>query len=482
MKTLSFPSRTVAVLLIALLVFPAWMIAAIRGPELPNPGDVGVSKQDQEQLGLKAMGEVYKQMPILPDSSSVSQYVQSLGRKLQAQIPQQYSWPYQFHVVQEKDINAFALPGGPIFVNVGTILAADNEAMLAGVMAHEMAHVYMQHSIKQMQKSTGPSIIAALGQIAGSMIGGVGGALAQLGGQIGGGVLSMKYSRGDEAQADEVGAIIMYKAGYNPIEMARFFQKLEEEGSSGPQFMSDHPNPGNRVQAVTKEVADWPARQWVSTSPQFTQAHQQAQTVRAYSAQEIQQMAQSGQIRNTSVPAGAGTASGTIGNVSARDVLPSGSFRQFNQGGISIDYPSNWQPMGGQQGAGLTIAPPAGVAQNAVAYGALINGFNPQNATSLDDATRQLVSGLTQSNPGLQVAGNPRNIRVNGVNGRSVDLIGTSPLQAQGGQQVRERDWLVTLPAPDGSVVYMVFVSPEPDFNRMRPSFEHMLKSFRFTQ
>jgi hypothetical protein len=80
------------------------------------------------------------------------------------------------------------------------------------------------------------------------------------------------------------------------------------------------------------------------------------------------------------------------------------------------------------------------------------------------------------------VAGNPQNIRVNGVSGRSVDLLGTSPLRAQNGQPVRERDWLVTLPASDGSVVYMVFVSPEPDFSRLRPTFEHMLKTFRFSQ
>ena len=87
-------------------------------------------------------------MPVLPDSSPATRYVQELGRKLQTVIPADRSWPYQFHVVPAADINAFALPGGPIFVNLGTIQAADNEAELAGVLAHEMSHVYMQHSAK----------------------------------------------------------------------------------------------------------------------------------------------------------------------------------------------------------------------------------------------------------------------------------------------------------------------------------------------
>ena len=90
-----------------------------------------MSKEKQEQLGLKTAAEVYKQMPVLPDSDPVTRYVQQLGGKLLGVIPRQETWPYQFHVVQQSDINAFALPGGPIFVNVGTISAAENEAELA---------------------------------------------------------------------------------------------------------------------------------------------------------------------------------------------------------------------------------------------------------------------------------------------------------------------------------------------------------------
>ena len=182
-------------------------------PQLPDPGNTGVSKEQQEKLGLQAMAEVYKQMPVLPDSNAVTQYVQQLGKKLTAVIPEEDSWPYQFHVVAQKEINAFALPGGPIFVNIGTITAAQSEAQLAGVISHEMSHIYMQHSIKQMKTQQAQQGFASiLGAILGQ-VGGVAGALGQLGVGVGSGMLSLKYSRGDEAQADSVGAIIMYLAG-----------------------------------------------------------------------------------------------------------------------------------------------------------------------------------------------------------------------------------------------------------------------------
>lgn len=298
-------ARALAMALAVMLAAPGSLLAVVNGaPELPNPGQVSVSKQQQEKLGLKAAREVYKQMPILPDSDPITQYVQQIGKRLQTVIPSQYNWPYQFHVVQQKEINAFALPGGPIFVNLGTIDYATNEAQLAGVLGHEMAHVYMQHSIKQMKQNQVPNLISGLGQLLGRMIGGFGGALASIGGQFGGGMLSMKYSRGDEAQADAVGAIIMYKAGYDPRQMALFFETLEKQGGpGGPQFLSDHPNPGNRYEAVSHEVQNWPPEQYRTDTAQFTRIRQEAQRTRAYTAQEIAQMAKSGQIRNTGVPA-----------------------------------------------------------------------------------------------------------------------------------------------------------------------------------
>src|SRR5690242_12006552 len=214
MQSRKFSTRALALVLSVLLAQPLALLAQGSSPQLPDPGATGMNKQQQEQLGLQAMGEVYKQMPVLPDSSPETQYIQQLGRKLQAVIPADRSWPYQFHVIPAADINAFALPGGPIFVNLGTITAADNESELAGVLAHEMSHVYMQHSAKQAPKAMWAQLGAA---IAGAVLPDSGlGNLGRMGIQIGAGGVLMKYSRKDEAQADSTGAIIMYKAGYNP--------------------------------------------------------------------------------------------------------------------------------------------------------------------------------------------------------------------------------------------------------------------------
>src|SRR5262245_38024947 len=98
-----------------------------------------MSRQEQQGLGMEAAAQVYQQMPVLPDNSPESQYIRQLGQKLVSTIPPENSWPFEFHVVPQKEINAFALPGGQMFVHVGTILAAKNESELAGVMGHEMA-------------------------------------------------------------------------------------------------------------------------------------------------------------------------------------------------------------------------------------------------------------------------------------------------------------------------------------------------------
>ena len=235
-----------------------------------------MSRDQQRQLGLQVAAQVYQQMPVLPDSSEETKYIRQLGEKLVATIPPEYSWPFEFHVVAQKDINAFALPGGPMFVNIGTITAAANEAQLAGVMAHEMSHVIMQHSAKQAGKAQTTGLIAGIaGAVLGGVAGGAVGQLGQMGIQMGAQGLMMKYSRGDETQADEVGAIILYKAGYNPQAMADFFRTLESEGGpSSPQWLSDHPNPGNREKNIEQEIRNWPPKKYASDSPAFESSPQ----------------------------------------------------------------------------------------------------------------------------------------------------------------------------------------------------------------
>lgn len=489
MQAQKFSTRALALVLALLIAQPFALIGQSSQPVLPDPGSPGMNKQQQEQLGLQAMGEVYKQMPVMPDSSRETQYIRQVASKLQATIPPDKNWPYQFHVVQASDINAFALPGGPIFVNVGTITAADNEAQLAGVLAHEMSHVYMQHSAKQAPKATVAQIIAGL---AGAVLPQSGlGNLARMGIQIGAGGVLMKYSRKDEAQADAVGAIIMYKAGYNPQAMADFFETLEKKyGNGGLQILSDHPNPGNRTAAVQKEIANWPKKSYINDSPQFASVKQDATHVKAYSAQEIANGAKSGawaeqNRKNGVVPT---SSNGNNGNtptsggaaapadVSFKEVKPSGNFTQLQQGNFSISYPDNWKTAGGQ--GTVLIAPQGGAADNGISYGVMIGAAQGGNSLSLDQSTQQLIQTMQQENPGMQVSGDLKPVEVNGVQGRSAILRGTSPLQ-QNGKPLPERDWLVTMPRPDGSLMYLVFVAPERDFNQLHSTYQKMLDSLQ---
>lgn len=484
-------------ILLATCFLTAETIAAVKYPELPNPGNAPLSKQEQEKMGEQAAAEVYKQMPVLPDNSPETQYVRQLGQRLAAQIPPQYSWPFRFHVIPEKDINAFALPGGEMFVNVGAITAAKDEAQLAGVMSHEMSHVYMMHSAKQMGKE---STLQGLAGLAGAILGGsnsIWAGLARAGVQIGAGTVMLKYSRTDEAQADQVGAIIMYKAGFNPIELANFFETLAQQGGSGgPQFLSDHPNPGNRYQSIKDEVANWPSKNFQNNSQGFINARNDAQRLKLYTAQEIQAGAKSGQwaqlnqkngsvfTQNPGAPAVATPVSQTrpMGNVPNSDIRPSGNFRSLNLNFISMKYPDNWQVIGDQQQQqSVTIAPPAGVSGNQIAYGVVINGAAPPNGQrmNLDQMTSEIIQSLQQGNQGMQQIGRPQTINVNGVRGRSVDLSSTSPIQGPNGQRESERDWLVTLPRSDGSVVFLVFIAPQNDFDNLRPTYENMLRSVR---
>jgi len=499
MKNNRTPAKLLS-LATALALLTAQASAVATGPELPNPGSAPMTHQQQVQLGLQAAQQVYQQMPVLPDNSALTQYVRQLGEKLVAVIPQQYSWPYEFHVIPQKEINAFALPGGQIFINVGTITAASDEAELAGVMAHEMSHVYMQHSAKQAGKTQTTSLIAGIaGAILGATTGGVWGQLAQAGIQFGAQGIILKYSREDEAQADAVGAIIMYKAGYNPKAMADFFQRLAEQGGEPPQFLSDHPNPGNREQAIKQEIAGWPPKNYQTTSAAFKSAHAEAQRAKVYTAEQISAGAKSGEWarlnkQNGAVfapPAGyavsqnasADPPTSSAGPVPLESVLPSSKMVKSNVGIVTISRPENWQvTKPNPQGMSEQIAPPAGVTGNSIGYGVIIDAAKPPSgqSMSIDQATQALVSAMQSGGNDLQPVGDAQPIKVAGVEGRSLELQSTSPFPDDNGQTQKERDWLVTVPRPDGTVAYFVFVSPESQFNRFKPTFDRMLKSVKF--
>ncbi|HMK31452.1 MAG TPA: M48 family metallopeptidase [Terriglobales bacterium] len=493
------PARRLLWLTVLLLATQAHAQSA--SPEFPDPGNAHMSRDDQRALGMQAAAQVYQQMPVLPDSSPETLYIRQLGQKLVATIPAEYSWPFEFHVVAQKEINAFALPGGQMFINTGTITAAGNEAELAGVMAHEMSHVYMQHSAKQAHKAETTGLLAGIaGTVLGGTVGGMAGQLGQMGIQMGAQGLMLKYSRSDESQADAVGAVILYKAGYNPQAMADFFKALESEGGGNPpQWLSDHPNPGNREQAIEKEIRNWPPENYASDSPAFQKARQHAMGVKAYTGEEIAQGAKSGawaalnrkngatfnptgaNALSAGAPAPGARSSATPHAVSLQSVLPSQRMVPANLGPVKIEHPENWQvTMPQQRGQFVTIAPQAGVTANGVGYGVVLNGVaSKAERMNIDDVTRQLVQNM-QQNDGLQPVGEAQPITVGGVQGRSVTLQSTSPFPAANGHPQKERDWLVTVPQPNGFVIFLVFVAPESHFDRFRPTYEAMLKSMQF--
>lgn len=494
----AFPRR---LLWVIVLLATAEAYAQTVAPAFPSPGKTSMSREQQHALGMQAAAQVFQQMPVLPDDSPEALYVRQLGQKLVATIPEQNSWPFEFHVVPQKEINAFALPGGQMFVNVGTITAAKNEAELAGVMGHEMAHVYMQHSAKQAGKAQTTSMLAGiagavLGGTVGNKMGGLVGQLGQMGIGMGAEGVMMKFSRNDESQADAVGTVILYKAGYNPQAMVDFFRTLAEQGGpTPPQLFSDHPNPGNREAAIAKQIAAWPPQNFATNSASFTQVHQHAAKVKAYTQQEIQAGAKSGQWAALNQKTGAGlsstgastfptrsSAASTMSPnaVSLRNVLPNDRMVNVNLGPLKMIHPENWPvTLPEQRGQFVTIAPAEGITGSGIGYGVMLNGAGGGQGMSIDDMTAALIKQIQESNE-MEQLGNPEAMTVGGKAARSTFLRSPSPFPDANGQPQPERDWLVTVPQGDGSMIFVIFIAPQSDFAALQPTYEAMLKSIQF--
>jgi Zn-dependent protease with chaperone function len=220
-----------------------------------KPGWNMFSAQQDVEVGQQTSVEAERQLQML-NNSRVDQYLNDLGRKLAAHAPGA-KFPYQFKAVNDRAINAFALPGGFLYINRGVIDAADNEAQLAGVIAHEIAHVALRHGTNQASKAYIAQVpLAILGGALGSNS--TGAVLAQLGAGFAVDSLLLKYSRNAESQADVLGTQILYDSGYDPKAMAQFFQKIQAESQGGqpPTFFSSHPNPENREGRVDEEIAN----------------------------------------------------------------------------------------------------------------------------------------------------------------------------------------------------------------------------------
>ena len=258
--------KTIVTSAILALVLGAFLWA--QGPTQFRPGFNLFSKDQDIQLGRENAAQIRKHMTVV-HNPYLNEYVTQVGKRLVASREAQESgFPFTFEVVADPSINAFALPGGPMFINTGLLRAVDNEAQLAGVMGHEMSHVILRHGTNQASKSKLIELPAVLSsQIAG---GSLAGQVAQLGIGLGTNSVLLKFSRTAESQADLMGSHLMAEAGYNPLELAHFFEKLNAQGGGQTfQFLSDHPNPDNREKAIEKEAERLPQQQYGYQTGEF---------------------------------------------------------------------------------------------------------------------------------------------------------------------------------------------------------------------
>jgi len=393
------------------------------------------------QLGKQNAQILEKRLPLCNDPK-VDAYLTKLGLRLASKLPTRgVQYPWEFHCVNSKEINAFALPGGYLFVNRGAIEVADNEAQLAAVMGHELSHVALRHGTAQASKA---QLMQGAAGIFGGIFGGsTGGALLTQGVALGAGSVLLHYSRSDETQADVMGTQALYDNGYDPRAMAQFFEKLDAEtkGKNPPQFLSDHPNPGNRAARVQEEIdklGGVPPNA-KRDSPEFEAIKREVMALPVVKPP----------------PASA---------ASAAPAPPSGNFVDYQGSAYALKVPENWKRY--EEKGSVTFAPDGGILQNGgLAYGVIVSVHQVQtdgSENALDNATQALIQELAKTNPGLKVTRGPGRVQLNGRLGLSTYLSNDSP----GGGQ--ETDWLVTVLQPEGLVSFLC-VAPKaayPDYER----------------
>jgi len=264
-------------LCIFVLVAAAPASAARRPGDPLKPGFNLFSKQQDVQLGEANAKQVLQQYPVV-QNRFLQEYVGRIGARL-AEAPEakQSGFAFTFTVLNVPEINAFALPGGPMFIYTGLLNACDNEAQLAGVMGHEMSHVILRHGTHEATKA---NFIQLPAMLASAVIGNEGtmAKLANMGLGLGANSFILKFSRDAESEADALGSRLMAAGGYDPIQMARFFEKLAQ-GPQPPQILSDHPNPGNRERAIQSEVQTMTARNYTYQTGEFARMKSELKSV-----------------------------------------------------------------------------------------------------------------------------------------------------------------------------------------------------------
>jgi hypothetical protein len=435
----------------------------VRGQEQAPQFKAGFNLMTPAQdiaIGRQNAMQIEREMRVLPDQV-VQQYVNNIGKRLAAQAPGE-KFPYQFKVVDVKEINAFALPGGFLYVHTGAIVAAKNEAELAGVMAHEVSHAALRHGTNQMSKQ----MVAEKGLGVASAILGGGRDGASLGDSVlsaGANLLFMKFSRTAEKQADITGAEIMASAGYDPRGLGEFFKTLMAEGARPPQILSDHPDPGNRIQYLNELLPKLKlAANPIVDTPEFQQIKARLRGLPGGRDLRRQAAAQQRPMARPPAPA------------------PQQQALQAPDGSFVISVPGNWQTVAASNE--ISIFAPQGAAGKTntgsivVTHGMFVGtqDLSP-NLRDLAQASQAFVELQLRDNPEMRVLDNFKQTQLGGLPALYVAVGGESPVTGR-----NERDIICTTILPNGKLFYLVLIAPEDEAQGYNPAFLQTLESVRF--
>lgn len=456
------------------LLFSAVVLPAQTVVKLPK--NRYTPEQDVE-LGLQAAAEVRQHYPIIQDQK-IATYLTKLGDRLIAAAPQELKHPaykYSFTAVNLKEINAFALPGGPMFVHRGMFDAAAAEAEVVGVMAHELAHVLLRHGTANASKAQNPWL--QLGQLAGAVGGAVvggsaGSAIAQTS-QFGLGTLLLKYGRDYEKQADLLGAQIMSRAGYDPRALGRMFETIaRQSGGSGgtPQWLSSHPNPGNRTEYINKEA---------SLLTIATPADEgEFQPMRAAFA-SLPPAKTTGELAGKGGGGGSGGETpASVGTPGQPLPKPTGQFRDISGGKVfQASVPADWTDIPAK--SSIKVVPQNGYGQvngQTMFVCGIEFGLVKAQSRDLHEATNAWLQLIAKSNPELKLAGQQQQMRMSQRTALGTPLMNPSPL---GGQELIG---LYTTFLADGTLFYYLTIAPEKEAAAFQETFKRVGESIRLTE
>jgi len=453
--------------------FPLLLTAALAAQTVITAPENKYTPAQDVQLGRDAAAEARRQLPVMGDDQMTS-YLEDVGRRLVAAIPPDLRHPefrYTFEMVNVREINAFALPGGPMFVNRGMIEAARNEGEVAGVMAHELSHVVLRHGTAQATKATPYEIGQVAGAILGAVIGGGWGRVISEGTQFGIGTAFLRFGREFERQADIEGAQIMARAGYDPRDMANMFRTIEKQsGPGGPQWLSDHPNPGDRYTYITEEARVLRVDNPVRDTRGFADVQARLRRMpRAPTTEEATRNAG----RNRPVGT-TGSRGGDTRMPTGRVEAPSSSYRTYDENGeFRVSVPANWREV--QSANTVTFAPDGAYGSrdgSTIFTHGIELGFARNETHDLQTATEELIDSLAGGNPRLTRPS--RFDRTSIADRRGLHTTLSNVSDATGGLETVD---VFTAQLDNGLLLYAIGVAPANAGDNYQRVFDRVVKS-----